>query len=88
MSKMAAQVPSSNVTANVPRSPARNSSMVAAFVSRIDSMITLPVESMTATEMVAWCTSSPIYFSVFIEGAPFVGEDVTITTYSKRGALL
>jgi hypothetical protein len=50
-------------------------------------MITLPVESMTATEMVAWCTSSPIYFSVFIEGAPFVGEDVTITTYSKRGAL-
>ena len=33
-------------------------------------------------------TSSPIYFSVFIEGAPFVGNDVAITTYSKRGALL
>jgi hypothetical protein len=33
-------------------------------------------------------TSSPIYFSVFIEGAPFVGDDAKITTYYKRGALL
>jgi len=53
--------PSSKVTAKVPRSPAKNSRRVAAFVSTIDSMTTLPVESMTATEMVAWCTSSPIY---------------------------
>jgi hypothetical protein len=50
----AAQVPSSQVTDKVPRSPAKNSRMVAAFVSKMDSMTILPVESITATEMVAW----------------------------------
>src|ERR1700687_1786765 len=49
----AAQVPSSKVTDKVPRNPAKNSRMVAAFVSRMDSMTNLPVESNTATEMVA-----------------------------------
>ena len=49
----AAQVPSSKVTDRVPRNPAKNSRMVAAFVSRMDSMINLPVESITATEIVA-----------------------------------
>src|SRR5215472_10920965 len=49
----AAQVPSSKVTNKVPRSPPKNSSMVEAFVSRMDSMINLPVESITATEIVA-----------------------------------
>ena len=46
-----AQVPSSKVTDKVPRSPAKNSRMVAAFVSH--SMTTLPVPSNTATEIVA-----------------------------------
>ena len=50
----AAQVPSSNVTDKVPRSPAKNSRMVAAFVSRMDSMITLPMGSITAAQIVAW----------------------------------
>src|SRR6266516_1300124 len=49
----AAQVPSSKVTDKVPRSPAKNSRMVEAFVSRMDSITTLPLESITATEMVA-----------------------------------
>ena len=49
----AAQVPSSKVTARVPRSPAKKSRMVVAFVSRMDSMTTLPLESTTATEIVA-----------------------------------
>src|SRR5947199_10156660 len=47
------QVPSSKVTDKVPRSPAKNSRMVKAFVSRMDSITTLPLESITATEMVA-----------------------------------
>src|SRR5215831_12721888 len=49
----AAQVPSSKVTDKVPRSPPKNSRMVEAFVSRMDSMINLPIESITATEIVA-----------------------------------
>ena len=49
----AAQVPSSKVTDRVPRSPAKNSRMVAAFVSRMDSITTLPAQSITATEIVA-----------------------------------
>ena len=49
----AAEVPSSKVTDKVPRSPAKNSRMVAALVSRMDSITNLPVESFTATEMVA-----------------------------------
>jgi hypothetical protein len=36
-----------------PGSPAKNSSMVDAFVSRIDSITTLPWESITAAEIVA-----------------------------------
>src|SRR5437762_13331297 len=49
----AAQVPSSKVTDKVPRSTAKNSRMVEAFVSRMDSITTLTLESITATEMVA-----------------------------------
>jgi len=37
----------------VPRSPAKNSRMVDAFVSKMDYMMTLPWESITATEIVA-----------------------------------
>src|SRR5712691_3408117 len=39
----AAQVPSSKVTDKVPRSPAKNSRMVVALVSRMHSMTTLPL---------------------------------------------
>src|ERR1700751_3769153 len=41
----AAEVPSSKVTYNVPWSPAKKSRMVDAFVSRMDSMMILPCES-------------------------------------------
>jgi hypothetical protein len=41
-------------TIKVPRSPAKNSRMVEAFVSRMDSISNLPWESNTATEIVAW----------------------------------
>jgi hypothetical protein len=39
----AADVPSSKVTDNIPRNPAKNSRIVAAFVSRIHSITNLPV---------------------------------------------
>src|SRR6476619_7134653 len=41
----AADVPSSKVTDNVPRNPAKNSRIVAAFVSRMHSITNLPVSS-------------------------------------------
>src|SRR2546422_4356172 len=50
----AAQVPSSKVTYKFPRSPWMNCRMVAAFVSMTDSISSLPAESRTATEIVAW----------------------------------
>jgi hypothetical protein len=50
----AAQVPSSNVTHKLPRSPCTNWRIVAAFVSTTDSITSLPVESGTAAEIVAW----------------------------------
>jgi hypothetical protein len=37
-----------------PRRPLKNSRMVDAFVSKMDSMINLPWESITAAEIVAW----------------------------------
>src|SRR5438094_10154243 len=71
----AAQVPSSKVTDKVPRSPLKKSRMVAAFVSTMDSIANLTVESKTATDLVASWTSSPMYFSLLIEAAPFVGHN-------------
>ena len=44
---------SSKVTNRLPRNPAKNSRMVDAFVSKMDSITTLPWESITATEIVA-----------------------------------
>src|SRR4029077_16230472 len=81
----AAQVPSSKVTNRLPRSPAKNSRIVDALVSRMDSMMNLPWESITATEIVAWWTSSPIYFSPLIEGAPFVGDHANDDNLLQRG---
>src|ERR1700724_3783045 len=49
----AAEVPSSKVSARVPCSPWMNSSIVAALVSSRHSIISLPLASITATEMVA-----------------------------------
>src|SRR2546429_8561815 len=71
----AAQVPSSKVTCKLPRNPWTNCRMVAAFVSRIDSINSLPVESRTAAEIVAWCTSSPIYLASFMRVLLPVGVD-------------
>jgi hypothetical protein len=53
LQSQAAQVPSSKVRCKLPRSPWINWRMVAAFVSRTDSIGTLPVESKTAAEIVA-----------------------------------
>ena len=44
---------SSKVTNRLPRRPAKNSRIVDALVSRMDSIMTLPWESITATEIVA-----------------------------------
>jgi hypothetical protein len=47
----------------------------------------LLAESKTATEIVAWCTSSPIYLASFMRALLVVGVDA-IKTYPKKGALL
>src|SRR4029077_14871054 len=83
----AAEVPSSKVTDRVPRNPAMNSRIVAAFVSRMHSMISLPLESMTATEIVAWWTSMPIYFSWLITALLSVSGDVNNHNLPQSGRL-
>src|SRR3984893_3003675 len=84
----AAEVPSSKVTDKLPCSPWRNSRIVAAFVSRILSMINLPRESKTATEIVAWWTSMPIYFSWLITALLSVGGDTNNHNLQQSGRLL
>jgi hypothetical protein len=49
----AADVPRSKLTCKLPRSPWINSRMVAASISRMDSITTLPLEFRKATEIVA-----------------------------------
>src|SRR5262245_34475557 len=49
-----------------------NCRIVLAFVSMTDSMINFPAASRTATEIVAVCTSMPMYLLLFTEGAPLV----------------
>jgi hypothetical protein len=44
----------SELVARLRKSTAMNSRIVAAFVSRMHSMISLPELSLTATEIVAW----------------------------------
>src|ERR1700680_2899430 len=65
-----------------------NSRIVAAFVSRILSMINLPRESVTATEIVAWWTSMPIYFSWLITALLSVGGDTNNHNLQQSGRLL
>jgi hypothetical protein len=48
----------------------------------------LPVESRTAAEIVAWCTSSPIYLVSFIRVLLSVGVDANNQNLLQRGALL
>src|SRR5580704_18080670 len=62
----AAQVPSSSVTCSSPRKPCRNSSRVAALVSTIDSITSLPALFRTAMAIDSWWTSSPIYFFILL----------------------
>src|SRR5215813_861424 len=84
----AAQVPSSKVTCKLPRSPWMNCRMVSALVSRMASIINLPLESNTATEIVAWCTSSPIYLASFMRALLVVGLGEDDQNLPQRGALL
>src|SRR5260370_21165803 len=65
-----------------------NSRIVAAFVSRILSMITLPRECVTATEIVAWWTSMPIYFSWLITALLSVSGDANNHNLPQSGRLL
>ena len=80
----AAQVPSSKVTCNSPRSPSINCRMMLAFVSTTLSSTILPAEFMTAMEMLSLWTSMPIYFVSFIGDAPFGRRSGQhSTTYSR-----
>src|SRR5467141_39003 len=65
-----------------------NSRIVVAFVSRILSMINLPRESVTATEIVAWWTSMPIYFSWLITALLSVGGGTNNHNLPQSGRLL
>jgi len=47
------------------------------------TITSLPAESRIATDIVAWCISSPIYLASFMR-ALVVGLMRTIKTYSKR----
>src|SRR6202051_5184021 len=64
-----------------------NSSTVAAFVSMMHSISTFPAASLTAIEMLAWCTSIPIYFLLSIWVLLSVGSEPTPPAYAERGAL-
>ena len=67
----------------------QNCRIVAAFVSMMDSINSFPAESKTAAEIVAWCTSSPIYLTSFnIRALLSVGVDANDLNLLQRGALL
>jgi hypothetical protein len=48
----------------------------------------LPVESRIATEIVDWCTSSPIYLASFMRALLVVGADANDQNLLQTGALL
>src|SRR5215831_17502207 len=60
-------VVSSNVICSRPLKLRRSRITAAASVATIVSNTTLPSASRTATTVVAWCRSKPIYLSYFIE---------------------
>src|ERR1700676_5009696 len=67
-----AQVPSSKVTCNSPRSPWIKSRMTFAFVSITHSITSFPASFLTAIEMLSLCTSMPIYLVPVIKGRSFL----------------
>src|SRR6266851_6637794 len=84
-----AQVPSSKVTCNSPRSPSIKSRMTFAFVSITHSITSFPASFLTAIEMLSLCTSMPIYLVPVIKGCSFLeGLRQAPKPYSTRGALL
>src|SRR6202795_2964844 len=64
-----------------------NSNTVAAFASMMHSISTFSSASLTAIEMLAWCTSMPIYFLLSIWVLLSVGPEPTPQAYFERGAL-
>src|SRR5579864_6980232 len=80
----AAQVPSSKFTCKLPRSPRKHWRITSALVSRMASITSLPVQSRTATEIVAWCTSSPIYLASFMRVLLVVGGDANDQNLLQR----
>src|ERR1700678_459723 len=65
-----AQVPSSNVICNSPRSPWIKSRIRFALVSITHSITILPASFLTAIEILSLCTSMPIYLALVIKGVP------------------
>jgi hypothetical protein len=63
------------------------SGMVAAFVPMTHSITSFPV-SLTAMEMLAWCTSMPIYFRLSIGVILSVGLETDASSLVERGAPL
>src|SRR6202030_1171415 len=84
-----AQVPSSKVTCNSPRSPWIKSRMTFALVSITHSITSFPAAFLTAIEILSLCTSMPIYLMlvirVFLSGGVRAEHS---KPYSQRGALL
>src|SRR6516162_8556466 len=64
-----------------------NCRIVLAFVSRTDSMINFPAASRTATEIVAVCTSIPIYLVLFTRALLSERIAKALKTYSKGAPL-
>src|SRR6202162_5546085 len=82
-----AQVPSSKVTCNSPRSPWIKSRMMLALVSITHSITIFPAAFLTAIEILSLCTSMPIYFLLSIEGVPFWrGFELTTQNPTPKGA--
>src|SRR5713101_10037488 len=73
-----AQVPSSKVTCNSPRSPWIKSRMLFALVSITHSITIFPASFLTAIEILSLCTSMPIYL-VLVIGA-FLSGGVELNT--------
>src|SRR5450755_549655 len=84
-----AQVPSSKVTCNSPRSPWIKSRMTFAFVSITHSITSFPAAFLTAIEILSLCTSKPIYLVSVIKGCSFLeGLRQAPKPYSKGAPFL
>src|SRR5450631_4362287 len=84
-----AQVPSSNVTCNSPRSPWIKSRIAFALVSITHSITSFPAAFLTAIEILSLCTSKPIYLVSVIKGCSFLeGLRQAPKPYSKGAPFL